>query len=106
MPRFIGYYARDLHLMPVEQAIRKITSLPAQRQRLRDRGLLKEGYFADITIFDPATIKDKATYEKSTQLSEGIKYVLVNGQVEYADGQITGVKAGRALRGPGWKQRN
>ena len=106
MPRFLGYYARDLHLLPMEQAIRKITSLPAQRQHLAHRGLLKQDYFADITIFDPVKIKDHATYENSTALSEGIKYVFVNGQLEYADGQLTGVKSGRPLRGPGWKQQN
>ena len=106
MPRFLGYYARDLHLLPMEQAIRKITSLPAQRQHLAHRGLLKPDYFADITIFDPVKIKDHATYENSTALSEGIKYVFVNGQLEYADGQLTGVKSGQPLRGPGWKQQN
>src|SRR5215813_13003663 len=106
MPRFLGYYARDLHLLPMEQAIRKITSLPAQRQHLAERGLIKQGYFADITIFDPTKIKDHASYQNSTALSEGIHYVFVNGQLEYADGQLTGVRAGRALRGPGWKQEN
>lgn len=106
MPRFLGYYSRDLHLLPLEQAIRKITSLPAQRERLRDRGLLKAGYFADVTIFDPAHIRDRATYENSTALSEGINYVFVNGELEYGDGKLTGVKAGRPLRGPGWKQQN
>jgi len=99
MPRFLGHYVRDLHLLPLEQAIRKMTSLPAQRERLRDRGLLKEGYFADITIFDPATISDKATYEKPAQLSEGVKYVFVNGELEFEDGKLTQVKAGRVLRG-------
>ncbi|PYX13509.1 MAG: dihydroorotase, partial [Acidobacteria bacterium] len=69
MPRFVGHYVRDGHLLPLEQAIRKMTSLPAQRERLRNRGLLKESYFADITIFDPANIRDKATYEEPTQLS-------------------------------------
>jgi N-acyl-D-aspartate/D-glutamate deacylase len=70
---------------------------------LRDRGLLKEGYFADITIFDPATIQDKATYEHSTELSQGVKYVLVNGQLEYDDGHLTGTKSGSVLRGSGRK---
>jgi N-acyl-D-amino-acid deacylase len=97
MPRLLGHYVRDEHLLPLEQAIRKITSLPAQRERLRDRGLLKEGYFADITIFDPATIQDKATYEHSTELSQGVKYVLVNGQLEYDDGHLTGATAGTVL---------
>ena len=70
MPRFLGHYVRDEHLLPLEQAIRKMTSLPAQRERLRERGLLKEGYFADVTIFDPATIKEKRP-TKSTELSRG-----------------------------------
>lgn len=103
MPRFLGHYVRDLHLLPLEQAIRKITSLPAQREHLRDRGLLKEDFFADITIFDPATIIDKATYTEPAQLSVGVKYVFVNGQLEFADGKMTGVNAGRALRGAGAK---
>src|SRR5205823_11715890 len=75
MPRFLGHYVRDLHLLPLEQAIRKITSLPAQREHLTNRGLLKEGYFADVTIFDPKTIIDKATYTEPAQLSVGVKYV-------------------------------
>jgi len=62
---------------------------------------LKEGFFADITVFDPSTIADKATYTEPAQLSQGVKYVLVNGQIEFADGQLTGVKAGRPLMGPG-----
>ena len=98
MPRFLGHYVRDLKLMPLEQGIRKITSLPAQREHLLNRGLLKEGFFADVTIFDPATIMDKATYTEPTQLSVGVKYVLVNGQLEYEDGKMTGVMAGKALR--------
>jgi N-acyl-D-amino-acid deacylase len=102
MPRFLGHYVRDQKLLPLEEAIRKITSMPAQREHLTDRGLLKTGFYADITIFDPATIIDKATYAKPTELSEGVDYVIVNGEVEYDHGTLTGVKAGRALRGPGW----
>ncbi|MFY9905106.1 MAG: D-alanyl-D-alanine carboxypeptidase/D-alanyl-D-alanine-endopeptidase [Terriglobales bacterium] len=102
MPRLLGHYVRDEHLLPLEQAIRKITSLPAQRERLRDRGLLREDYFADITIFDPATIRDHATYENPTQLSEGVKYVFVNGQLEFEQGHLTKTQAGRVLHGPGW----
>jgi N-acyl-D-amino-acid deacylase len=101
MPRFLGHYSRDLHLLPLEQAVRKITSLPAQRERLMGRGLIKEDFFADITVFDPATIIDKATYAEPTQLSQGVKYVFVNGQLTFADGQMTGAYAGRALKGPG-----
>jgi N-acyl-D-amino-acid deacylase len=103
MPRFLGHYVRDEHLLPLEQAIRKVTSLPAQRERLRDRGLLKEGYFADITVFDAATIQDKATYENPVQLSQGVKYVFVNGQLEYENGQANGLRAGKVLRGSGSK---
>ena len=101
MPRFLGHYVRDEHLLPLEQGIRKITSLPAQRERLRDRGLLKANYFADITIFDPATINDNATYEHSTELSQGVEYVFVNGQLEYDNGHLTGITAGSVLRGSG-----
>ena len=103
MPRFLGHYVRDEHLLPLEQGVRKITSLPAQREHLRDRGLLRQGYFADITIFDPATIQDKATYENANQLSEGVKYVFVNGQLEFENDHVTGVTAGKVLRGAGWK---
>jgi len=101
MPRFLGHYVRDLKIISLEQAVRKITSLPAQRQGLANRGLLKEGFFADITVFDPSTIADKATYTEPTQLSQGVKFVFVNGQIEFADGQLTGAKAGRPLMGPG-----
>jgi dihydroorotase/N-acyl-D-amino-acid deacylase len=103
MPRFLGHYVREEHLLPLEQAIRKITSLPAQRVRLRDRGLLKPGYFADVAVFDPAKIIDRATYVKPDQLSEGVAYTIVNGQLEYDRGKLTGATAGRPLRGPGWQ---
>src|SRR5262249_12848686 len=91
MPRFLGHYVRDEHLLPLEQGIRKITSLPAQRERLQDRGLLKVGYFADVTLFDPNTILDRATYEAPNAVSQGVKYVFVNGQLEYETDHITGV---------------
>ncbi|HEU5403804.1 MAG TPA: D-aminoacylase [Terriglobales bacterium] len=102
MPRFLGHYVRDLHLMALPDAIRKITSLPAQREHLTGRGLLKPGFFADVTIFDPKTIEDTATYEQPAQQSRGVKYVFVNGQLEFEDGHLTGITAGQALRGPGW----
>ncbi len=101
MPRFLGHYVRDQKLMPLTEAVRKITSMPAQRERLVGRGQIEVGYFADITIFDPAAIIDRATYTESTKLSEGIDTVLVNGQIEFEHGALTGVNAGRALRGPG-----
>jgi len=101
MPRFLARYVRDQKLLPLEQGIRKMTSLPAQRERLVNRGLLKEGYFADITIFDPKTIQDVATYTASSQISKGVKYVFVNGKLEFENGNLTGVTSGRVLRGPG-----
>src|SRR5579859_4933964 len=103
MPRFLGHYVRDMQLLPLEQAIRKITSLPAQRERLVGRGLIKEGFFADITIFDPGSIIDKATYQQPAQLSEGVKFVLVNGQVVFENAKATGAMPGRALKGQGAK---
>lgn len=102
MPRFLGHYVRDEKLLPLEQGIRKMTSLPAQREHLKGRGILRQGFFADITIFDPATIIDKSTYASPVQISEGMKYVFVNGQLEYDNGKLTGATAGRPLRGPGW----
>jgi N-acyl-D-amino-acid deacylase len=101
MPRFLGHYVRDLQLMPLEQAVRKITSLPAQREHLVGRGLIKEGFFADITIFDLDSIIDKATYTQPAQLAEGVKYVIVNGQVAFENGKATGAMAGKALKGQG-----
>jgi len=103
MPRFLGHYVRDLQLLPLEQAIRKITSLPAQREHLTGRGLIKEGFFADITIFNPDAIIDKATYTEPAQLAEGVSYVLVNGQVAFENGKVTGAMAGKALKGQGAK---
>jgi dihydroorotase/N-acyl-D-amino-acid deacylase len=103
MPRFLGHYVRNQHLMPLEAAIRKITSLPAQREHLDGRGLLKPGYFADITIFDPASTIDHATFTKPDLLSEGIDFTIVNGQIEYDHGKLTGLTAGRVLRGRGWQ---
>jgi dihydroorotase/N-acyl-D-amino-acid deacylase len=106
MPRFLGYWARDHHLMSLEQAVRKITSLPAEREHLYERGLLRPGFYADVTVFNPSTIRDTATYEHPTSLSQGVDYVFVNGQLEFDHGQLTSAYAGRALRGQGWTGRN
>src|SRR5689334_2580918 len=103
MPRFLGHYVRDEHLVPLEAAIRKITSLPAQRQHLTDRGLLKPGFFADITVFDSAKIIDRATFTNPAQLSEGVDFTIVNGKIEFDHGKLTGVTAGHFLRGRGWQ---
>jgi N-acyl-D-amino-acid deacylase len=106
MPRFLGRYVRDQKLMPLEEAIRKITSMPAQREHLIDRGLIKTGSYADITIFDPGTIIDEATYENPNQLAKGVDYVLVNGQIEFDHGALTWIKSGHPLRGQGWTGKN
>ncbi len=82
MTRFLGHYVRERHLVPLSEAIRKMTSLPAQREHLIDRGLLKPGYYADITIFDPATVNENGTYQKPDAVSTGVDYVFVNGQLD------------------------
>jgi len=88
--------------MPLEFAIHKMTGLPASNVGLKERGLLRQGYFADITIFDPKTVIDRATFEMPNQYPNGIKYVIVNGQLSVDDGKRTPALAGRALRGPGY----
>src|SRR5882762_7257301 len=102
-PRILGRYVRDQHLMPLEFAIHKMTGLPAANVGLQQRGLLREGYFADITIFDPKTVIDRATFEDPNQYPIGINYVIVNGQIEVDSGQRTPALAGRVLRGPGYR---
>jgi dihydroorotase/N-acyl-D-amino-acid deacylase len=97
MPRFLGHYTRDLRLLDLPQAIRKITSLPAQREHLSGRGLLKNGFYADVTVFDPVAIIDAATYADPNQVSRGVEYVLVNGQLEWERGRLTSATAGRPL---------
>jgi N-acyl-D-amino-acid deacylase len=97
-PRVLGVYARDKHLITLEDGVRKMTSLNAAKLGLRDRGILREGAFADITIFNPQTIADRATYEEPFQYPVGIEYVLVNGQVVIDQGKHTGARPGRALR--------
>jgi len=104
-PRILGRYAREQHLLTLEQAIRKFTSLPAQRMGLHDRGVLRSGAFADVTIFDPQTVNDVATFEDPHHPSAGIKYVIVNGVVSLENGKVTGPLGGRALRGPGYRRK-
>jgi dihydroorotase/N-acyl-D-amino-acid deacylase len=103
--RILGKYVREEKLLRLEDAIRKFTSLAAQRVKLDNRGLLKQDYFADITIFDPNTVTDVATFEDPNRISKGIQYVLVNGVVEIDNGKITGAIGGRPLRGPGYINR-
>ena len=103
-PRIVGHYSRDLKLFPLEFAVRKMTSLAAQRVGLTDRGLVRPGMFADLTVFNPATVMDRATFEQPHQTSVGIEYVLVNGQVVLKKGQLTSARPGRGLRGPGYRR--
>lgn len=100
--RILGHYVRDLHALSLETAVRKMSGLAAERMGLRDRGLVRAGYYADLAVFDPATVRDRATFENSTALSEGVKYVVVNGHFTLDDGRLTGERPGRPLRGPGW----
>ena len=102
--RILGHYSRDLKLFPLEFAVRKMTSLAAQRVGLADRGLVRPGMYADITVFNPATVIDRATFEQPHQTSVGIEYVLVNGQIVLRKGQLTNARPGRGLRGPGYRQ--
>jgi N-acyl-D-amino-acid deacylase len=99
--RVLGHYVRDLKTISLEDAIRKMTSLPAQTFGLRDRGLLRPGFAADLVIFDENTIKDLATFAKPHQYAAGISYVLVNGETVFANGAMTSARPGVALRGPG-----
>ena len=100
--RILGHYARDLKLFPLEFAVHKMTALAAQRVGLGDRGLLKAGMAADITVFDAATVADKATFEQPHQPSVGFAYVFVNGQKVLDHGKLTAARPGRGLRGPGY----
>jgi N-acyl-D-amino-acid deacylase len=96
--RVLSQYVREQQALPLEDAIRRMTSLPARTFGFRDRGLLREGYWADLVLFDPAAVRDKATFDKPHQYSEGFDLVLVNGQPVVEDGKITGARPGKALR--------
>ncbi len=101
--RVLGYYVRDRQILTLEQAIRKMSSQSANRLGIQNRGLIATGYFADIAIFDPNKIKDKATFENPHQYAVGMKYVLVNGEIVVLDGKHTGNRPGKIIHGPGWK---
>jgi N-acyl-D-amino-acid deacylase len=96
--RFLGKYVREERVLTLSQAIRRMTSFPAQRLGLQDRGLIREGMVADITIFNPETIIDRGTFAEPSQYPKGIAYVLVAGQVAVEDGRLTSIRAGKALR--------
>jgi N-acyl-D-amino-acid deacylase len=100
-PRVLGVYVRERHVLTLPDAVRKMTSLAAQITGLTDRGLVRPGLAADITIFDPNTVSDKATFENPSQYPVGIPYVIVNGVVVIDKGEHTGAKPGRVLRGRG-----
>jgi N-acyl-D-amino-acid deacylase len=102
--RVLGKYSRDEKLLTLEEAVRKMTSQPARRVGLYDRGLLRPGMKADITVFDPMAIKDTATFLDPNHYAQGVKYVLVNGQAVVAEGKITDARPGRPLRGPGYRK--
>ena len=100
--RLLGYYVRDQKAAQLPDAIRRLTSLPATNLGIRNRGSLKAGYYADVVVFDPATVRDTATFAKPHQLATGMRHVFVNGVQVLRDGKHTGAKPGRFVRGPGW----
>ena len=103
--RLLGKYVRDEHVIPLEEAVRKLTSLPATTLRIKERGKLASGYFADVVVFDPKTVNEHGTYEKPHQYATGVAHVWVNGVRVLKDGEHTGATPGRVVRGPGWKPR-
>ena len=100
-PRILGHYVRDERLLPLEEAIRKMTSRPAARVGLPDRGILRRGFKADVTVFDPAAIRDVSTFDDPTHYAVGVRHVIVNGRPVLTDGQLTTERPGQVLRGPG-----
>ena len=102
-PRILRKYVREEHTLTLEDAIRKFTALPAQRMRFADRGVLKQGMWADVVVFDPDSIRDVATFEQPNQLSVGMRFVLVNGVPVIADGKMTDALPGKAVRGAGYR---
>ncbi|NIP80033.1 MAG: amidohydrolase family protein, partial [Gemmatimonadetes bacterium] len=100
--RLLGRYVREGDVIPLREAIRRLTSLPARNLKLRERGELRPGYFADIVVFDPGAIRDHATFEEPHRYATGVRHVFVNGEQVLADGEHTGALPGRVVRGPGW----
>jgi len=99
--RVLGRYVRELKIITLEDAVRKMTSFPAQRPGLVDRGVLREGMRADMAVFDPETVRDRATFEQPHQYAEGVSLVIVNGEVVFENGTMTAARPGRILYGPG-----
>ena len=102
--RILGKYVRDEKVLTLEEAVRKMTSLPASRMGLADRGIVRPGMAADVVVFDPATVRERSTYADPLHYSEGIPFVCVNGQLVVDGGRITGARPGRALKGPGYRE--
>ena len=101
--RVLGKYSRDEKLFPLEEGIRRLTSFPAQNLKLKDRGMLKENYFADVVIFNANEVNDNATFEEPLQFAEGVNHVLVNGVPVLLNGKHTNKYSGRFVKGPGFK---
>jgi len=102
--RLLGHYVRDAQIIPLEEAVHKLSALPARNLKIENRGLLADGYFADVVVFDPDTIADHATFAEPHQLSTGMVHVFVNGEQVLKDGQHTGAMPGRVVRGPGYSK--
>ena len=102
--RVLGLYARDRKVVTLEEAIRRLTSLPAGNLKIDRRGALEPGFFADLAIFDPLRIQDHATFDRPHQYATGMVHVFVNGTPVLKNGEHTGAKPGRVVRGPGWKR--
>jgi len=100
--RLLGRYVREQKVISLQEAIRRLTALPAENLRIRERGMLKQGFFADVVVFDPAQVQDHATFEKPHQYATGIAHVWVNGEQVIRNGEHTGATPGRVVRGPGW----
>jgi N-acyl-D-amino-acid deacylase len=102
--RLLGHYVRDEKALSLAEAVRRLAALPAENLRIPDRGRLKVGYFADLALFDPAKIADRATYEAPHQYAIGMRHVFVNGIQVLRDGEPTGATPGRFVHGPGWRK--
>ena len=100
----LGKYSRDEGLISLEEGIRKLTSFPAENLGIKDRGLLKNGFYADIVVFDPNKIKDNATFNNPIQYAEGVEHVMVNGQIVLENGEHTNIFSGKFIKGPGYKE--
>ena len=101
--RVLGRYVRDEGLLPLEEAVRRLSALPASVLKIRERGALQTGYFADVVVFDPDKIEDRATFDEPHQYAVGMRHVFVNGEAVLRDGEHTGATPGRVVRGPGWR---